>query len=125
MDRNKDFHSDLQELQPGNREFELQPIEDTLMSEGLTIAFLLSLSNERKSTIAKELTPSKIQQEKFKRAVQQLQLQNHDETEEDNDDRDEGKVDKSAQEEKKERHETPYILQAFGARESTKISTIT
>eukprot|EP01083_Nonionella_stella_P241150 842334_1 len=80
MNNNKNLHeenSDLEmaELQQFIEEYKLQPIANKLTSEGINIAFLLSLSNETEiEDIGKELTANKIQQKKFKYAVLQLQL---------------------------------------------------
>eukprot|EP00485_Elphidium_margaritaceum_P017795 CAMPEP_0202726622 /NCGR_PEP_ID=MMETSP1385-20130828/184706_1 /ASSEMBLY_ACC=CAM_ASM_000861 /TAXON_ID=933848 /ORGANISM="Elphidium margaritaceum" /LENGTH=259 /DNA_ID=CAMNT_0049392845 /DNA_START=108 /DNA_END=887 /DNA_ORIENTATION=- len=57
--------------------YKLQQLSDVLVSEGITCEFLMSQSEQEINEISKELTPFKIQQNKFKFAVQQLQKENN------------------------------------------------
>eukprot|EP01084_Bolivina_argentea_P109611 195929_1 len=68
------------ELKEFIEQYKLQQIKQKLLSEGITTVFLLSLSTETEiDEIGQELTSNKIQQKKFKYAVQQLQELNEKE----------------------------------------------
>eukprot|EP01084_Bolivina_argentea_P052897 97117_1 len=64
----------MNELKAFIKEYKLESIENKLISEGITIQFLLSIDDTTIDSIKQQLSPNNmIQQHKFKFAVQQLQ----------------------------------------------------
>ena len=65
-------NDDDNELKEFITKYKLKKLEEIFLNEGITIEFLISLSDQQIDEISKELTSKSIQQNKFKFAVNEL-----------------------------------------------------